>query len=105
MKLAHVIVEHATRRSAQSGQQYSNDRTLVTPIKIFADWLLCTSKMELFEEHFIHYPEFRVFACRQCRFCPVPQQLLTHLDAHHTHIPVLVQRQIVEYVRQLPNVT
>jgi hypothetical protein len=60
--------------------------------------------MEHFEEHFKHLPEYRVFACRQCRFCPVPQQLLTHLNAYHSLIPVLIRHQIVEYVRQLPDV-
>lgn len=59
--------------------------------------------MEHFERIFDHWPQYRVIYCRQCQFCPVPDQVLGHLKQYHGHLSLAIRKEIVRIVDDLPD--
>ena len=59
--------------------------------------------MEHFENVFDHWSQYRVIYCRRCRFCPVPDQVFSHLKQYHSHLSLAVRKEIVSIVDGLPD--
>lgn len=59
--------------------------------------------MEHFERIFDYWSQYRVIYCRQCRFCPVPDQVLGHLKQYHRHLSLAIRKEIVRIVDDLPD--
>lgn len=60
--------------------------------------------MDCFQTLFVHYPNFQVIVCRDCKSAVVPNQVKTHLKQSHGLLTTSTRDQITKYVDQLQNI-
>ena len=60
--------------------------------------------MEQFNRVFDFVPQCGVIVCKQCRQCPEPGGIRTHLDQHHAYITTITRRNIVEVAHQIEGI-
>src|ERR1700748_437105 len=54
-----------------------------------------------FERIFAHLSKYSIILCRSCQYAVPPQQISSHLQAHHKGINIAVRRSIEEHVESL----
>lgn len=60
--------------------------------------------MDAFNTLFVHFPNFEVIVCKDCRFAVVPDQVKAHLRQSHGLLTAKTRNEIVGHVQQLENI-
>ena len=60
--------------------------------------------MDAFESLFVHFQNFQIIVCRDCKFAVVPDQIKAHLSQSHQTLTVSTRKGIIEQVEKLDHV-
>ena len=60
--------------------------------------------MNCFQTLFVHYPNFQIIVCKDCKSAVVPNQVKTHLKQSHGLLTTRTRGQIAKHVDQLHNI-
>src|SRR5436190_19082773 len=52
-------------------------------------------------DYFVYLKEEQLFVCRSCRYCLQPNEIERHLRREHQSIPLLIRKELVNYVKSL----
>ena len=60
--------------------------------------------MDAFKGLFVHFQNFQIVVCRDCKFAVVPDQIKAHLIQSHQTLTVSTRKGIIEHVEKLDHV-